>query len=43
MASLRFTSSAENDLLEAWRYVAEDNIAAADHMLDQIEGVQGNS
>lgn len=37
MASLRFTSSAENDLLEAWRYVAEDNIAAADHMLDQIE------
>ncbi len=37
MASLRFTSSAENDLLEAWLYIAESNITAADHMLDQIE------
>lgn len=37
MASLRFTASAENDLLEAWLYVAEDNIGAADRLLDKIE------
>lgn len=37
MASLRFTKCAESDLLEAWLYVAEDNIGAADHMLDQID------
>lgn len=37
MQSLRFSASAENDLLEAWLYVAEDNPVAADGMLDQIK------
>ena len=37
MAMLRFSASAENDLLEAWLYVAEDSISAADKMLDQID------
>lgn len=37
MASLRFTRSAENDLLEAWLYVAEENPIAADHLIDKIE------
>ncbi|WP_226406166.1 type II toxin-antitoxin system RelE/ParE family toxin [Dechloromonas denitrificans] len=32
-----YTASAENDLLEAWLYVAEDSVTAADRMLDQIE------
>jgi len=34
---LRFSASAENDLLEAWLYVAEDSLNAADHLVDQIE------
>lgn len=34
--SVRFTSTAENDLLEAWLYLAEDNVSAADKMLDRI-------
>lgn len=37
MASLRFTRSAESDLLEAWLYVAEENPIAADHLIDKIE------
>lgn len=37
MASLRFTRSAENDLLEAWLYVAEENPVAADRLIDRIE------
>jgi len=37
MAKLLYTASAENDLLEAWLYVAENNMAAADRMIDQIE------
>lgn len=42
MAALRFTKSAENDLLEAWLYVAEENMTAADNMLDRIE-VEANA
>jgi toxin ParE1/3/4 len=34
--SVRFSASAENDLLEAWLYVAEDSMSSADKMLDQI-------
>ena len=30
MGSLRFSASAENDLLEAWLYVAEDSLDAAE-------------
>ncbi len=37
MAKVFYTASAENDLLEAWLYVAEDSVTAADRMLDQIE------
>ncbi len=37
MAKLLYSASAESDLLEAWLYVAEDNVAAADRMLDQID------
>lgn len=34
---VRFTRSAQSDLLEAWLHVAEDNPDAADHLLDKIE------
>ncbi len=37
MAAVNFAQSAENDLLEAWLAIAEDNIAAADKMLQTIE------
>lgn len=37
MAKVVYSASAENDLLEAWLYVAEDSVTAADRMLDQIE------
>lgn len=34
---VRHSASAENDLLEAWLYIAEDSIEAADRLLEQIE------
>jgi len=37
VGSLRFSASAENDLLEAWLYVAEDSLNSADYLVDQIE------
>ncbi len=37
MAQVFYFASAENDLLEAWLYVAESSIPSADRMLDQIE------
>lgn len=37
MGKVFYTASAENDLLAAWLYVAEDSVTAADRMLDQIE------
>lgn len=37
MALVHFAQSAENDLLEAWLVVAEDNMTTADRMLDNIE------
>lgn len=36
MAIVFYSASAENDLLEAWLYVAEKSVTAADRMLDQI-------
>jgi plasmid stabilization system protein ParE len=36
-AFARYSASAEDDLLEAWLYVAEDSIAAADRMLERID------
>ena len=37
MAAVEFAQSADNDLLEAWLTIAEDNMAAADKMLQTIE------
>ena len=37
MAKVFYSASAENDLLEAWLYVAEDSVSSADRMLGQIE------
>ena len=37
MAKVFYSASAENDLLEAWLYVAEASVTAADRMLDRIE------
>jgi addiction module RelE/StbE family toxin len=34
---LVFTERAKADLLEAWLYIAEDNLAAADRVLDTLE------
>ncbi len=33
----QFTKSAESDLLEAWLFLAEENLAAADKLLDKID------
>lgn len=37
MSQVRHSASAENDLLEAWLFVAEDSVEAADRLLDQIQ------
>jgi len=37
MATLRYTASAENDLLEAWLSIAENNPAAADRVVEAID------
>lgn len=37
MQRLVFTDRAQADLLEAWLYIAEDNLAAADRVLDTLE------
>ena len=37
MPRLVFTEWAQADLLEAWLYIAEDNLAAADKVLDTLE------
>lgn len=37
MARVQFTQSAQTDLLEAWLFIAEENPAAADRVLDAIE------
>ncbi len=34
---VRHSASAETDLLEAWLYVAEDSIEAADRITDQLD------
>ncbi len=36
MPCIRYTSSAESDLLELWLTIAEDNLLAADKALDII-------
>lgn len=37
MSRVRYSASAENDLLDAWLFIAEDSVEAADRLLDQIE------
>ena len=37
MIGVRFTRSAETDLLELWLHVAEENLVAADESLDVIQ------
>src|SRR5450830_401800 len=38
MRAVIYTQSAQTDLLEAWLYIAEENLNAADRLLDAIEG-----
>lgn len=38
---VRHAASAENDLLEAWLYIAEDSMEVADRLLDQIDAAHG--
>jgi toxin ParE1/3/4 len=38
VAKVRYSASAKSDLQEAWLYVAEDSVDAADRLLDQIDG-----
>ena len=37
MFRLVFTERAQADLLEAWLYIAEDNLRAADQVLDTLK------
>lgn len=37
MPRIRFTSSAEADLLELWLTIAEENLVAVDESLDSIQ------
>lgn len=37
MAVVVRTSQAETDLIEIWWYIAADNVAAADVMLDKLD------
>ncbi|MDO8989003.1 MAG: type II toxin-antitoxin system RelE/ParE family toxin [Sideroxyarcus sp.] len=37
MPPIRFTQSAETDLLELWVTIAEENLTAADEVLDVIQ------
>jgi len=37
MSHVTFAQSAQTDLLEAWLYIAEENLSAADQLLDAIE------
>ena len=41
MAVVLYTQSALADLLEAWLYIAEESMAAADRVLDAIENDAG--
>lgn len=37
MSTVLFAQGAQTDLLEAWLFIAEENLNAADHVLDTIE------
>jgi toxin ParE1/3/4 len=37
MRELAFSAEAQRDLIEAWEYIAADNVSAADRLRDRIE------
>ena len=37
MSKVRFAKSAQTDLLEAWLFIAEGNVYAADQVLESVE------
>lgn len=37
MTEVKRTAQAEEDLIDIWAYIAQDNISAADRFLDRIE------
>ncbi len=37
MGAVLFAQSAQTDLLEAWLFIAEENLNAADKVIDTIE------
>jgi toxin ParE1/3/4 len=37
LAKARLSATAKRDLKDIWKYIAADNVAAADHLLDQLE------
>jgi len=39
LAKIERSQQAEQDLIDLWTYIAADNPAAADNLLDQIESV----
>lgn len=39
MARTSYSAAAKRDLKEIWKYIARDNVKAADNLLDQIESV----
>ena len=39
MSAVIFAKSAQTDLLEAWLYIAEENLTAADRVLDARDAV----
>jgi plasmid stabilization system protein ParE len=41
MATVLYARSAQTDLLEAWSYIAEEDLEAADRVLDTIEEEAG--
>ena len=39
MARVRISAAARRDLKEIWKYIADDNVVAADELLDHIGSV----
>jgi len=39
MSGMRLSARAEMDLLEIWEFIAQDNPAAADHLMDEVERI----
>ena len=41
MARFTRTARAEEDLIDIWTYIAQDNLGAADRLLDRLDSVCG--